>query len=110
MPRHYVPHCGDVVWLNFTPQIGREQAGHRPALVLSPASYNDKTGLMVCCPMTTQIRQYPFEVLIAGTPPAAVLSDQVKSLDWRNRNATRKGAVSSTELAEVRAKILALIG
>jgi mRNA interferase MazF len=110
MPRRYVPHSGDVVWLNFTPQLGREHARHRPALVLSPASYNDKTGLMVCCPMTTQIKHYPFEVLIAGTPPAAVLSDQVKSLDWRSRNATCKGSVSRTELAEVRAKILALIG
>jgi mRNA interferase MazF len=110
MSRHYVPDSGDVVWLNFTPQAGREQAVHRPALVLSPTSYNDKTGLMVCCPMTTQIKSYPFEVVIAGTPPSAVLSDQVKSLDWRNRNATRKGAVSRTELAEVRAKILALIG
>ena len=110
MPRRYVPDSGDVVWLNFTPQAGREQAGNRPALVLSPASYNDKTGLMLCCPMTTEIKNYPFEVLIAGTLPAAVLSDQVKSLDWRNRNATRKGTVSRTELAEVRAKILALIG
>ncbi len=105
-----MPHSGDVVWLNFTPQVGREQAGHRPALVLSPASYNAKTGLMVCCPMTTQIKNYPFEVLIAGTPPSAVLSDQIKSLDWRNRKATRKGVVSQTELAEVRAKLLALIG
>ena len=110
MPRHYVPHCGDVVSLNFTPQAGREQAGHRTALVLSPASYNDKTGLMICCPMTMQIKNYPFEVLIAGTPPSAILSDQVKSLAWRDRKATRKGAVSRTELAEVRAKILALIG
>jgi mRNA interferase MazF len=108
--RRYVPHSGDVVWLNFTPQVSREQAGHRPALVLSPASYNEKTGLMVCCTMTTQIKNYPFEVLIAGTPPSAVLSNQIKSLDWRNRNPARKGAVSRVELAEVRAKILALIG
>jgi len=109
MPR-YVPEAGDIVWLNFTPQAGSEQAGHRPALVISPAAYNEKTGLMICCPMTTQIKKYPFEVLIAGTPPGVVLADQVKSLDWRIRKAVRKDRVSSDELAEVRAKILALIG
>jgi mRNA interferase MazF len=106
----YVPDAGDVVWLNFAPQTGHEQAGRRPALVLSPAAYNDKTSLMICCPMTTQIKNYPFEVLIAGAVPSVVLADQVKSLDWRVRKAARKVAVSSEELAEVRAKILALIG
>jgi mRNA interferase MazF len=110
MMRRYVPDAGDVVWLNFTPQTGHEQAGHRPALVLSPATYNDKTSLMICCPMTTQIKNYPFEVLIAGQPQSAVLADQVKSLDWRSRKATKKGAVAAEELADVRAKILALIG
>ena len=106
----YVPEAGDIVWLNFTPPAGHEQAGHRPALVLSPAGYNDKTSLMICCPMTTQIKNYPFEVLIAGAPPSAVLADQMKSLDWRSRKATKKGAVTADELADVRAKILALIG
>jgi mRNA interferase MazF len=110
MARRYVPAAGDVVWLNFTPQAGHEQAGHRPALVLSPMAYNAKTDLMICCPMTTQIKNYPFEVVIAGTPPSAVLADQVKSLDWRRRKAERKAAVSAEELAEVRAKIMALIG
>lgn len=110
MARRYVPDAGDVVWLNFTPQAGHEQAGHRPALVLSPAAYNAKAGLMVCCPMTTQIKNYPFEVLIAGSPPAVVLADQVKSLDWRVRRATRRGTIAAEELADVRAKILALIG
>ena len=108
--RRYVPDAGDVVWLNFTPQAGHEQAGHRPALVLSPAAYNEKAGLMLCCPMTTQIKHYPFEVLIGGTPTAVVLADQVKSVDWRVRRATRKGRISPEELADVRAKILALIG
>ena len=106
----YVPQAGDIVWLNFTPQAGHEQAGHRPALVVSPAAYNGKTGLMICCPLTTQIKNYPFEVLIVGTPSSVVLADQVKSLDWRVRKARRKGTVSADELAEVRAKILALIG
>jgi mRNA interferase MazF len=78
--------------------------------VVSPAEYNDKTSLMICCPMTTQIKNYPFEVPVAGAPPSIVLADQVKSVDWRVRKAKRKGAVSSEELAEVRAKILALIG
>jgi len=110
MARRYVPDAGDIVWLNFTPQAGREQAGHRPALVLSPAAYNSKTSLMICCPRTTQIKNYPFEVLIAATPASVVLSDEVKSLDWRMRKATRKGKVSSAELVEVRAKIRALIG
>ena len=110
MPRGYVPDVGDIVWLNFTPQTGHEQAGHRPALVLSPASYNQKTSLLVCCPLTTQIKNYPFEVLIGGSPPSAVLADQVKSLDWRSRDARRKGRVSAEQLAEVRAKIRALIG
>ena len=105
----YVPHAGDIVWLNFTPQVG-QQAGHRPALVLTPAAYNDKTSLMICCPMTTQIKNYPFEVLVAGTPANVVLADQVKSLDWRVRKAVRKGAVSAEELADVRAKVVALIG
>ena len=109
MPR-YVPEAGDIVWLNFTPQAGHEQPGHRPALVLSPASYNDKTSLLICCPLTTEIKNYPFEVLIAGTPQNVVLADQVKSLDWRARKAVRKGAVSVEELADVRAKIRALIG
>jgi mRNA interferase MazF len=78
--------------------------------MLSPAAYNGKTSLMICCPLTTRIKNFPFEVLIAGTPANVVLADQVKSLDWRVRKATRKGAVSADELAEVRAKILALIG
>jgi mRNA interferase MazF len=106
----YVPDAGDIVWLSFDPQAGREQAGHRPALVLSPAAYNGKTSLMLCCPMTTQIKNYPFEVVIAGTPTSAVLADQVKSLDWRQRRAIRKGTVSAAELADVRAKVRALIG
>jgi mRNA interferase MazF len=110
VPRPYVPDAGDIVWLDFAPQAGREQSGHRPGLVLSPAAYNRKTSLMVCCPLTTQIKNYPFEVAIAGLPQSVVLADQVKSLDWRGRHATRKGRVSPAELADVRAKIHALIG
>src|SRR4030088_2342180 len=110
MVRTYVPDAGDIVWISFNPQTGHEQAGHRPAVVLSPAAYNAKTSLMVCCPMTTQIKNYPFDVMIAGSRPSAVLAHQVKSLDCRKRRAQRKGIISVAELAEVRAKIRALIG
>ena len=109
MPSRDVPQAGDIVWLNFTPQTGHEQAGHRPALVLSPKAYNQKTSLIICCPITTQIKGYPFEVLISGDPESVVLADQVKSLDWRSQKAKRKGTVSPDELAEVRSKIIALI-
>jgi mRNA interferase MazF len=110
MAGSYVPDAGDIVWVSFNPQAAREQAGHRPAVVLSPAAYNAKTSLMVCCPMTTQIKNYPFEVVISAENPSVVLADQVKSLDWRKRHARRRGAISAAELAEVRAKIRALIG
>jgi mRNA interferase MazF len=108
--RRYVPEVGDIVWLMFDPQAGHEQAGHRPALVLSPSAYNSKTGLMLCCPLTTQIKGYPFEVQIAGERPSAALADQVKSLDWVARKAKYKGKASSVEMAEVRAKVIALVG
>ena len=110
MARGYVPDTGDVVWLNFTPQAGHEQAGHRPALVVSPANYNNKTSLMICCPLTTQIKGHPFEVPIAGSPSSVVLADHVKSLDWRARKPVFKGRASAADVADVRAKIRALIG
>ena len=109
MVRRHVPEAGDIVWLHFDPQAGHEQAGHRPALVVSPSSYNGKTGLMLCCPITTQIKGYPFEVLISVDRPSAVLADQVKSLDWVVRKASHKGKVSRSELAQVLAKISVLI-
>ncbi len=109
-PRAYVPETGDVVWLQFDPQAGHEQAGHRPALVISPASYNSKTGLMVCCPMSTKVKGNPFEVVteIDGME-CAVLSDQVKSLDWKIRRAKKKAAVSDEVMLHVRAKMKALL-
>jgi mRNA interferase MazF len=106
----YVPDAGDIVWLQFTPQVGHEQAGHRPAVVLSPAAYNAKTSLMLCCPLTTQAKNYPFEVPVGNEAGSVILSDQVKSLDWRRRDAKRKGRVSADVLAEVRAKVHAPIG
>ena len=107
----YVPERGEVVWLNFNPQAGHEQAGHRPALVLSPASYYLKTGLMLCCPITSQVKGYPFEVPVTGDAgiAGAILADQVKSLDWRVRQATLKGRVSPETIAMVLARARALL-
>ena len=105
----YVPDAGDIVWLEFDPQAGHEQAGHRPALVLSPAKYNRMRGMMICCPMTSRIKGYPFEVVVSDAPPSAVLADQIKSLDWRARRATFKEKVSPPVMAEVRALLLAII-
>lgn len=86
----YVPERGDLIWLQFNPQAGYEQAGHRPALVLSPASYNGRVGLALLCPITSQVKGYPFEVALpVGLPLSGViLCDQVKSLDWRIRQAS----------------------
>jgi mRNA interferase MazF len=112
VPRRYVPNRGDIVWLQFNPQAGHEQAGHRPALVVSPISYNRKTGLALFCPITSRIKGYPFEVVlpeIEGTP-GAVLSDQIKSLDWRARKARRFSRASRDVMREVLAKIHALVG
>lgn len=110
MAARYVPDSGDVVWLAFDPQAGHEQAGHRPALVISPAAYNAKTGLMVCCPMSTKIKGYPFEVVTSvDGVECAVLSDQVKSLDWKVRKAKKKAAVSADVMLHVRAKIKTLL-
>ncbi|MSP00981.1 MAG: endoribonuclease MazF [Acetobacteraceae bacterium] len=106
----YVPMPGDVVWVHFDSQAGHEQAGHRPALVLSPRRYNAMRGMMICCPMTSRIKGYVFEVVVTQTPPSAVLADQVKSLDWRARGAVRKGGVSPQILADVQAKIKTLLG
>ena len=105
----YVPEAGDVVWLQFDPQAGHEQAGHRSALVLSPARYNTLRGMMICCPMTSRLKGYVFEVVVSQTPPSAILADQLKSLDWRARGAVHKGAVAPEVLAEVQAKIKALL-
>jgi len=107
--RAYVPERGDIVWLQFDPQAGHEQAGHRPALVLSPARYNGPRGMMLCCPMTSRIKGYPFEVVESEDPPSVVLADQVKSLDWRARRAMKKGRVSAATVVEVQAKIRALL-
>lgn len=108
--RKWVPDAGDIVWLNFDPQAGHEQAGYRPALVLSPASYNGLTGLLLCVPMTTRMKGYRFEVFIDGTRGGVALADQVKSFDWRARKASKKGRASDAELEEVKVRVRALLG
>ena len=110
MAARYVPDAGDIVWLDFDPQAGHEQGGRRPALVLSPALYNGKTGLMVCCPLSTRIKGYPFEVLaVVDSLDCAVLSDQIRSLDWRARKAQRKATADASVVLHVRSKIKALL-
>lgn len=110
MTARWVPQAGDVVWLNFDPQAGHEQAGQRPAVVLSPARYNDTTGLMLCVPLTTRVKGYPFEVPVKAARQSVALADQVKCLDWRARAAKRKGRATDAELEEIRAKLRALVG
>jgi mRNA interferase MazF len=109
--RGYVPDRGDIVWLQFNPQSGHEQAGHRPALVLSPADYNRASGLMLCCPMTSQKKGYPFEVVISDDPDrtSVVLADQVKSVDWKTRQAVKKGSASPNVVMETLSKLHALL-
>jgi len=99
-----------VVWITLTPQAGHEQAGRRPAVVLSPEDYNRKTGLAILCPITSQIKSYPFEVLLpAGLPVAgAILSDQVKNLDWRARNAELICTLPTETISEVLRKLVTL--
>ena len=106
----YVPECGDVVWITLNPQAGREQAGRRPAVVLSPQNYNGRTGLAILCPVASQVKGYPFEVLLpAGLSVAgAILSDQVKSLDWRARNVELICALPEETIYEVLQKLLTL--
>jgi len=108
----FVPGRGEIIWLTFTPQAGQEQAGRRPALVLSPASYNGKVGLALLCPITRQAKGYPFEVALPSglRIEGVILADQVKSLDWRAREAERVGRVPAATLDEVTQKVLTLLG
>ncbi|NCC04933.1 MAG: endoribonuclease MazF [Proteobacteria bacterium] len=107
----YVPDRGHAVWMNFNPQAGHEQAGHRPALVISPASYNGLTGLVLCCPITSQIKGYPFEVRIEANPliSGVALADQIKNLDWRVQGVKFVAKVDASVLEEVVAKFEALL-
>jgi mRNA interferase MazF len=107
----YVPKRGDLIWLDFTPQAGHEQAGRRPAAVISKSQYNRKVGLLLACPITNQRKQYPFEVLLPdGLPITGVmLADQVRSLDWKSRRAVFIGHLGKEVLAEALGKLSVLI-
>ena len=107
----YTPERGDAVWLDFNPQTGHEQAGRRPALVLSPQAYNRKVGLAIFCPITNQTKGYPFEVIIPSgyKVTGSILSDQVKSLDWRSRNASRICVLDKVIVEEVMKKLSVLL-
>lgn len=109
--RQYVPDAGDLVWLDFNPQAGREQAGRRPAVVLSPASYNDKTGLAVVCPITSKVKRYPFEVELSANSKihGVILADHLRSVDWRARAAAKAGVAATAVLEQVRGRIAALL-
>jgi len=111
MNRNYVPAKGDVVWLDFSPQAGHEQAGRRPALCITPQEYNEKVGLAIFCPITSQRKGYPFEVPLADNAGVigVVLSDHVKSLDWKVRNAEYLSSLPGKQLSEVLLKLRTLI-
>lgn len=108
----YVPDTGDLIWLTFDPQVGREQAGRRPAVVLSQAIYNGRTGLAVACPITSHAKGYPFEVpLPKGLPiSGVVLADHLKSVDWRGRRAEKAGRVPKSIVEQITERIAPLIG
>ncbi|PIR01407.1 MAG: hypothetical protein COV66_01190 [Nitrospinae bacterium CG11_big_fil_rev_8_21_14_0_20_45_15] len=108
--RKYVPERGHIIWLDFNPQAGHEQAGHRPALVISQKIYNEKVGLVLVCPITSKVKNYPFAV---NLPPkeggGCVLVDQIKSVDWRIRQTRHKSKATKKVMEEVLGKLGALI-
>ena len=108
---NYVPARGDIVWLNFDPQVGHEQAGRRPAVVLSPVAYNRKVGLALMCPVTNKKKGYPFEIEIPLDTPVSgvVLADQIKSLDWRVRQAEQACALSGNVVDQILARARLLL-
>lgn len=108
----YVPSRGDIVWLTFNPQAGSEQAGRRPAIVISPANYNSKVGLAIFCPITSKVKGYPFEVILPQDTPVTgvILADQVKSLDWKTRKAEFACKAPQSIIVEILQKIFTLIG
>ena len=111
MSSSYTPGRGDLIWLSFDPQAGREQAGHRPAFVLSPEAYNRKTSLMLACPITSKVKGYPFEVALPSglRIGGVILADQVKSLDWRARQANFISHAPASVIEEVISLVLTLI-
>lgn len=111
-PSSYVPRRGDAVWVDFNPQAGHEQAGHRPAVVLSPASYNSTVGLAILCPITNRVKGYPFEVAIPSGQEVTgvILADQLKSVDWRARNVELICSLPMTTVDTVLQRVQTLLG
>jgi mRNA interferase MazF len=111
MPEDFVPDRGDVVWITLTPQAGHEQAGRRPAVVLSPGRYNGKTSLAICCPITNRVKGYPFEVAVPDGLPVTgvILADQVKNLDWKARRAERVCSLPPTVIETVLGRLRTLL-
>ena len=107
MVSNWVPNSGDIIWIDFNPTVGHEQAGKRPALVLSPSSYNAKTSLLLACAMTTEVKGYPFEVSMPDG--GVVLADQVKCVDWRYRNAQPKDTAPEDVVRKVKVLLGALL-
>jgi len=108
--KKYSPERGDIVWLNFDPQSGHEQKGKRPAVVISPKEYNEKVGLGLFCPITSKIKNYPFEVKIVNEKiDGVILSDQIKSLDWKTREIEFISRINANEVSEVISKINVLL-
>jgi len=106
-----VPRASEIIRLDFNPVAGHEQGNLRPAVVLSGQGFNDRSSLLVCVPCTTKLKGFPFEVAVAGLPePSVALTHQIRTLDWRNRNAISVGFASAAEMTEVRAKVQALLG
>ena len=103
----FTPDAGDIVWIELSPTAGREQGGHRPAIVLTKARFNDRSNLMLCVPMTSRVKNYPFEVPVGD---GVALVDQTRSVDWRKRRTTKKGSATALELEAVRDKLRKLIG
>lgn len=110
--RGYVPDAGDLIWLTFDPQAGREQAGRRPALVLSPRLYNEKSGLALVCPITSRVKGYPFEVALPKDMRigGVILADHLKSVDWKERRAEVAGRIPQEVLDEVLSRLFPLLG
>jgi mRNA interferase MazF len=110
-PQNYIPERGDIIWLNFNPQAGHEQAGLRPAVIISPSSYNGKVNLAICCPITNHVKGYPFEVAVPQNfkTSGVVLSDQLKCLDWKIRGATFIEKLPDDVTQDILAKISTLV-
>jgi len=107
----YIPDRGDLIWIELNPQAGHEQSGHRPFLVISPKAYNEKVGLSLLCPITNQVKGYPFEVLIPEglEVSGVILSDQIKSLDWKVGKAAFAGKLPNEKFVEVVKKLSTLL-